>query len=53
MITAQARMSALGQRLKRRVEALALGRARQIAQDTHPATWRDARKLWPEFTEDQ
>lgn len=53
MITAQARMSALGQRLKRRVEALALRRARQIARDTRPAGWRDARALWPDFTEDQ
>lgn len=53
MITAQARMSALGQRLKRRAEALAERRARQIAQDARPAAWRDARVLWPDFTEDQ
>ena len=50
MITAQARMSALGQRLRRRAEALAMGRARQVARETRPAAWRT---LWPDFTEDQ
>jgi hypothetical protein len=53
MITAQARITALGQRLKRRAEALALRRARQIASEARAADWRDARALWPDFAEDQ
>jgi hypothetical protein len=53
MITAQHRMNALASRLKRRAEALALRRAHFIARKTHAADWRDARSLWPDFTEDQ
>jgi len=53
MITAQARMSALGQRLKRRAEAIALRRARAIASEGGRENWRDARALWPDFAEDR
>ncbi len=52
MITAEPRMSALGQRLARRAEAIALRRARAIARETRAADWRDARALWPAFGEE-
>ncbi|MGY6638415.1 MAG: hypothetical protein ACXIUO_14895 [Erythrobacter sp.] len=52
MITAQARMSALGQRLRRRAQALAERRAQAIKREARPADWRNARSLWPGFGED-
>jgi hypothetical protein len=53
MITAQARISALAMRLRRRAEALGQRRARAIVRDARPPNWRDARALWPDFAEDQ
>lgn len=52
MIIAQHRMNALGQRLRRRAEAIAQQRARQITRNERAADWRDPRALWPDFAQD-
>lgn len=52
MITAREASRDLATRLRRRAEALAKRRARDIAKEADARNWRDARKLWPDFTQD-